>query len=221
MSLDAAVCDLERYVIDHANYMFSKQHRDGKQKRKFSLKGSFKVGRGSTQPGNIQHIGKKAHFRKHNFKNTAVNLLPVQEQAGVTPHQMGAYVLAKRVIELLDPEFAAGETYLINFSHMDSPHHYVKKHVDADDITHQYILAFGEYKGDVKLFVYDKRGNFTQSFDCKGRILKVDGRLPHRVRKTPDFDGNRFSVIWYKSYDARITAPTPILANPHFVYRQG
>ena len=68
------------------------------------------------------------------------------------------------------------------------------------------------------LFVYD---NFTQSFDCKGRILKVDGRLPHRVRKTPDFDGNRFAVIWYKSYDARITAPTPILANPQFVYQQG
>ena len=112
MSLDAAVCDLERYVIDHAKSMFSKQHRDGKQKRKFSLKGSFKIGRGSTQPGNIQHIGKKAHFRKHNFKNTAVNLQPVQEQAGITPHQMGAYVLAKRVIELLDPEFAAGETYL-------------------------------------------------------------------------------------------------------------
>ena len=56
MSLDAAVCDLECYVINHANSMFSKQHRDGKQKRKFSLKGSFKIGRGSTQPGNIQHI---------------------------------------------------------------------------------------------------------------------------------------------------------------------
>ena len=52
-------------------------------------------------------------------------------------------------------------------------------------------------------------------------ILKADGRLPHRVRKTPDFDGNRVAVIWYKSYYARITAPTPILANPHFVYQQG
>ena len=216
--LDDAVRDLERYVMANASRMFTKQHRDGKHRRKFSLKGSYKVGRGSTQPGNIQHIGKKPHFRMHNFKNTAVNLQHVQEQTGLNPYQKSAYEKAKRVIEILDPEFATGETYLVNFAHMNSRHHYVKKHVDADDITYQYILSFGQYQGDVKLFVYDKNGNFHQSYNCKDRILKVDGRLPHRVRKTPDFEGNRFAVIWYKSYDARITEPTPVLAKPYFVY---
>lgn len=102
---------------------------------------------------------------------------------------------------------------------MDSPDHYVKKHVDKDDITYQYIFSFGNYSGDVKLFVYDNVGNFTGSFDCKDKILKVDGRLPHRVCKTPNFYGDRFAVIWYKSYDVRITAPMPILHNPHFVYK--
>ena len=216
--LDEAVRDLKGYVTANAPRLFTKQHRDGKHKRKFSLKGSYKVGRGSTQPGNIQHIGKKAHFRMHNFKNTAVNLQHVQDQKGINDYQKRAYAMAKGVIDLLDPEFAAGETYLVNFSHMNSRHHYVKRHVDVDDITYQYILSFGEYQGDVKLFVYDKMGNFHQSYNCKDRILKVDGRLPHRVRKTPDFEGNRFAVIWYKSYDARISVPTPVLANPYFVY---
>ena len=214
--LDAAVSALKGYVMDNKEHLFEKQHRDGKQKRKFSLKGSFKVGRGSTQVGNIQWIGKKSHFRKHNFKDTAVNLQPVREQK-IKPLQTGAYMKAKKVIELLDPEFATGE-YLVNFSHMNSPNHYVKKHIDGDDITYQYLFSFGDYKGAVKLFVYDQNGSFTQSFNCKDKILKVDGRLPHRVRKTPDFEGNRFAVIWYKSYDGRISEPTPILAHPHFVY---
>ena len=218
MELTNAVRNLERYVMEYSSHMFQKQHRDGKHKRKFSLKGSYKVGRGSTQPGNIQHIGKKPHFRKHNFKNTAVNLQSVHKQKGINEYQKRAYVLAKCVIELLDPVFAKGETYLVNFSHMDSRLQHVKKHVDGDDITYQYILSFGDYQGDVKLFVYDALGYFRQSFNCKGRILKVDGRRPHRVRKTPDFEGNRFAVIWYKSYDERITAPTPILEDPYFVY---
>ena len=70
----------------------------------------------------------------------------------------------------------------------------------------------------MKLFVYDANEQFNQAFDCKNKILKVDGRLPHRVRKTPQFAGNRFAVIWYKSYDRRITQPTPILESPAFVY---
>jgi hypothetical protein len=205
-------------VTTTASRTFTKQHRDGKHKRKFSLKGSYKAGRGSTQPGNKQHIGKKPHFRMHNFRNAAVNLQRVQEQAGLNLEQKIAYEKAKLVIELLDPDFAVGETYLVNFSHMNSRHHYVKKHVDSGDITYQYILSFGEYTGDVKLFVYNKDGSFNQAYDCKDRILKVDGRLPHRVRKTPGFEGNRFAVIWYKSFDARITAPTPVLETPEFVY---
>ena len=139
------------------------------------------------------------------------------EQTGLNNYQKTAYRLAASVIELLDPEFAEGE-YLVNFSHMNSADHYVKKHVDKDDITHQYLLGFGDYTGDVTLSVYDANEQFNQSFDCKNRILKVDGRLPHGVSKTPQFAGNRFAVIWYKSYDHRITQPTPVLESPVFVY---
>lgn len=131
--MDTALNQLTTYVQQHSAQLFRKQHRDPKQKRKFSLKGSFKAGLGSSQVGNLQHIGKKPHFRKHNFKNTAVYTEPVMNQTGLNEWQKTAYRLAASVIELLDPEFAAGE-YLVNFSHMNSADHYVKKHVDKDDI---------------------------------------------------------------------------------------
>lgn len=214
--LDGAVRALKHYVADNADHLFTKQHRDGKDKNKFSLKGSFKVGLGSTQPGNKQHIGKIPHFRAHNFKNKAVFLQDVCQQMIVNAYQKRAYELAKAVIELLDPKFAKGE-FLVNFSHMNSRCHYVKKHVDRDDVTFQYILSFGEYDGDVLLSVYDKRGLWLRAFNCKDKILKFDGRLPHRVHKHK-FHGDRFAVIWYKSYDARITEATPIFDQPHFVY---
>ena len=60
-------------------------------------------------------------------------------------------------------------------------------------------------------------GGKTHHFDCRDRVLKMDGRAPHCVVKS-SFRGERFAVIWYKSYDERITAPTPILTTPHFVY---
>ena len=207
---------LTDFISRNYGLLFKKQHRDGKKRSKFSLNGSFKVGTGSTQVGNKQHIGKSPYFRKHNFKNTTVYLKPVEKQ-DISADKKEAYRKAKRVMECVDPDFAKGE-FLVQFSHMNSADHFVKMHVDADDISPQYIFCFGEYDGIVKLNVYDKNKVFYKAFDCKDRILKVDGRLPHSVDKTPDFRGNRFAVIWYKSFDSRLCDQTPILHHPHFVY---
>jgi hypothetical protein len=45
-------------------------------------------------------------------------------------------------ISLVDPDFADGE-FVVNYSCMTKPEQYVKKHVDSDDISHQYALALG------------------------------------------------------------------------------
>ena len=37
-----------------------------------------------------------------------------------------------------------GET-IVQFSYMKSPEHYVKKHTDTSDISHQYALSLGKY----------------------------------------------------------------------------
>ena len=201
----------------HKGVLFTSQHRD-KSHKNFKLNGSFKVGLGSTQVGNKQHLDKPhlGHFKMHPFNDTAVYLKAVEDQ-DVTPEQKEAYGLASRVIELVDPEWAAGE-YLVQFSHMNSKDHYVKKHTDKDDISHQFLFAFGEYQGKVYLRVYDQDGTFADKFNCKNRVLKVDGRRPHRLYKSPDFEGDRFAVIWYKTYDARMTEPAPVLERPEFVY---
>ena len=215
-ALSLAIFRLERYLMEHRHVLFTKQHRDGGNKRQFSLKGSFKAGLGSAQVGNLQHVEKgRPHFKRHNFKKTAVYTQPVREQKTLKPYQKMAYYLASEVIKLIDPDFAAGE-YLVNFSHMDSKRHYVKRHVDADDISYQYLLAFGDYVGTVALRVYDERGQ-SQMFDCRDRILKMDGRLPHEVVKSYDFEGDRFAVIFYKSYDARMAKADPVFREAGFV----
>ena len=103
------------------------------------------------------------------------------------------------------------------------PSHYLihlsKILIDPIDGLTGIDIAFGKYDGDVKLVVYDSSGNFKESFDCRDKILKVDGRLPHRVRKTPNFLGDHFSVIWYKSFDGRCAHDSTCadsLTNPHF-----
>lgn len=207
---------LERYLQRHARTLFKKQHRDSKHKNHFSLAGSFKVGTGSTQVGNQQHITKgRPGFVPHNFKNTTVYVKPVPEQGGPTHEQKKVYRKAMRILRLIDPEYAAGET-LVQFAHMNSPNHYVDRHTDGHDISPQYAVSLGSYRG-ATLRCFDTSGG-AHDVDNRFKIVRFDGRLPHEVVKAPTFEGDRFTVIWYKNYDARKAQPDPIVETPCVVW---
>ena len=120
------------------------------------------------------------------------------------------------LIRLIDPDFAAGE-YVVNYSCMEGgSDHYVRKHVDKDDISFQYAMALGPYEGAV-LRVYGEDGETVLGdFDYKYRVCKMDGRVPHELI-LDNFTGTRFCVIWFKSYDARKTQADPIFTTPCFV----
>lgn len=114
---------------------------------------------------------------------------------------------------IIDPEFASNEDYVVNFSCMTDPSkHYVKRHVDDQDITFQYGLALGDFNGG-ELTCWKADGS-TKTFDYTRKILKMDGRLPHEVGQ---FTGQRFCVIFYKLFDRRMATKTKILPEPYFV----
>ena len=219
--------DMEQHLSANKALLFGKQHRN--KKRSFlSFKGSFAVGTGVVQPGFKQNIGKKPGFCLHNFKNTGVYNLPIYEQfakwSGSQKHKVAklvAYCIAMDIVSIIDPDFAAGE-YVVQFAYMNGGG-YVDWHKDSDDISYQYDLCLGDFSGAyLRAYKNDhkKSQKATQpyrEFDIKNKILKFDGRLPHEV-VTDDFQGERFTVIFYKTYDHRKTRPDPVFQVPEIVY---
>ena len=100
--------------------------------------------------------------------------------------------MAKKLITLIDPDFAAGE-YVVNYACMSQPDQYVKKHTDSEDISYQYALNLGEYKGAYTR-CFDENDNVLGEFDYHRKIFKMDGRLPHEVIQSK-FEG------WLRPYN--------------------
>ena len=90
----------------------------------------------------------------------------------------------------------------------------LKKHVDGEDISHQYALALGNYSG-AYLRCYDEKENVLGDFDYNRKVCKMDGRLPHELIQD-DFQGIRFCVIWFKLYDHRKAEPDKICRTPQY-----
>lgn len=209
---------LEKHLTAHKDTLFASQHRDGKRKRQFNVRGSFKVGLASINPGHKQFIGKKPYFIQHNMKDTGVWTAPpaIQYDMGkICYNKALAWLFAAHIIECVDPHYEAGE-YEVNFSMMDSSKHYVRKHIDGDDISYQYALGLGKYKGAM-LRVWSSDQATYQDFDYHHKILKLDGRNYHEL-VTHNFQGERFTVIWYKTYDHRMSQPDPIYDTPTIVF---
>ena len=181
-----------------------KQYRDQK-KEKFNLEWAFLLGH------TCNALGATSFETPHNFKKgKGVAVKPVEER-NLPKWKKQLWALSKELITLIDKDFAAGE-YVVNYSCMTQPNHFVKKHVDSDDISHQYAMALGEYSG-AYLRCYDEEDNVLGDFDYQYEVCKMDGRLPHELI-SDDFEGERFCVIWFKSYDHRKTEADPICREP-------
>ena len=187
----------------------TKQYRDKTKKVRFNLEWSFLLGQ------NISALGAKSFETPHNFKKgKGVCLTPVESRK-LPKWKLELWDLSKQLIQLIDPDFADGE-YVVNYSCMRKAEQYVKKHVDADDISHQYALALGDYK-NAKLRLYDEHDRILGDFDYDHKVCKMDGRLPHELISEGGFEGERFCVIWFKSYDHRKIEPDPIFNTPCYV----
>ena len=207
---------LQRYLSLHRKKLFKNaQHRDAASKKTFSLVSSFKIGVGSTQPGHIAFVrrGMKG-FVKHPTKEIGVRITPVAEQKELSVEQKELYRLAADLLAEIDADYARGE-FLVQFAYMNDPSHYVRIHKDHGDISYQYALSLENYTG-AKLRVYTCDERDFVEFNHLNRIVKFDGRCAHEV-VTKDFDGERFTVIYYKNYDSRLVHPDPIFDTPCFV----
>ena len=184
------------------------QYRDKTQKKRFNLEWAFLIG------NNVNALGASSFETPHNFKaGKGVNTTPVEQQR-LPKWKKELWTLAKKLITLIDPDFAAGE-YVVNYACMNQPDQYVKKHTDSEDISYQYALNLGDYKGAYTR-CFDENENVLGEFDYHRRICKMDGRLPHEVIQT-DFEGVRYTLVWFKVYDHRKTKPDPLFPHPCFV----
>ena len=187
----------------------TKQYRDKSKKVRFNLEWAFLLGEGTTSA-----LGAKSFETPHNFKPGRGVCLTKVESRNLPSWKLQLWDLSKQLITLVDPDFASGE-YIVNYSCMNKPEQYVKKHVDTDDISFQYAMGLGDYK-NAALRIYGKDGEVIGDFDYNKKICKMDGRLPHELI-SDGFEGQRFCVIWFKCYDHRKSEPDPIFDTPCYV----
>ena len=196
-SIKDALCELKKQeLMDKIEKILqgvkqTKQYRDKTKKLKFNLEWAFLMGY------NCSALGAQSFETPHNFKKgKGVYIKPIEERK-LPKWKQELWALSKELITLTDPDFAAGE-YVVNFASMTKPEQYVKKHVDSEDISHQYALTLGNYR-NAYLRCYDEEDNVLGEFDYHRKIFKMDGRLPHEVI-SENFEGERFTIVWFKTY---------------------
>ena len=188
------------------------QYRNGNKKDTFHWDFSMQIGRTTNALG----AAKGAFNTRHHFEKGRGVYMGNIEDRKIPKWKLNLWKKSKRIIQLIDPDFAANDDFVVQYARMSNPNHHCKKHVDALDVSHQYALALGNYRG-AKLRVYDAQDKPTGEYDYKRKILKFDGRLPHEL-VMDDFQGTRYSLVFFKMYDRRQTERAPIFHTPTFVY---
>ena len=217
-SLKCLKARLLRYLENNRDDLFKKSARGGP----LLTRGNFAIGAGAACPFNEKFRGCKGFRVKpcRNGSSTVHCVRSVEQQLAakkVKRVHYDAYLLAKDVLEKVDPEYAGGE-YRVQFAYMNDPSHRVSKHKDSSDVNFQYALSLGNFSG-AKLRAYNEDETNWKDFDYKGRVLRVDGRLSHEV-VLDHFVGDRYTIIFYKNYDHRYKTPfgdKPLMLTPCFV----
>ena len=193
------------------------QKRD-RQKKKLNLKWLFSAGRSTNALMLDKKTGKsKGSFdHEHNVaskRGTGVWMGNV-EKSSKKKWEKELFKVASELLRVIDPDYM-GESgdYSVQFSCMTDPtKHFVKEHVDNKDIAHQYGIVLGNSTGGELVLVLSD--GTEQTMDYRRKILKMDGRVPHRVKR---FEGTRYSVIFYKLFDRRYPTEWPVLKRAKFV----
>ena len=91
------------------------------------------------------------------------------------------------------------DDYCVQFSSMDENSH-VKKYVDKNDISSQFVVTLGNYKGG-ELIVHNEINDSYIPLITNRNMVQFDGRKQHYV--TDVIEGNRYSIVFHKSYHMR------------------
>ena len=191
------------HLAAHQRQIFAKATR---KNRAIKVAGDVILGTGGHNPGHIRHYHRgRPGFVLNPLNGKALYILPVSQQARFQKPEMAstvaAYDIACRLLRAFDPDYAAGE-FMVQFALMAKHSHSVACHTDGGDVTFQYALSLGEFEGArLRCYTAVDKSSFVD-FDTKNTIVKFDGRLPHEVVKD-GFRGKRFSVIFFKNFDAR------------------
>ena len=153
----------------------------------------------------VQALGATGFHTPHNIHKHLGVFMPTDLASSLTKPRRLLYLRARTLIHILDPQFAANDDWVVQFSLMtDSNTHYVRQHVDDMDITFQYALQLGSPMEGGLLRTWSSKNSFTDT-NYWHKIIRFDGRLPHEV--VGAFQGHRANIIFYKVYDRNMPAP--------------
>ena len=176
-------------------------------------KWSFILGR------NINAFGAKNFDYKHNiFPGKGVYMEDICKSSKPW-WQIQMFHFSKRLIEIVDKEFVGNHMdYCLMVSKMIKTSSESSKdqnamftHRDKLDISHQYSFTIGNYSGG-NLVCMNMDGKQI-TVNNKGRIIRFDGRLPHKVEAVTE--GETYTFLSYKKFDRKIGSnkmlflPTP------------
>ena len=191
------------------------QSRD-RARKTFSWRFQFTIGR--TVRALTTEVGNKTWCTPHNFLpgkgvySLAMGVLKDPLSGGKQEQQKAIYVEAIELMKLVDASYVAHGDFVLQVALMTDPkRHYCKRHTDDDDITFQYGVGLGNYRGG-ELVTWDSSGARQAPIDMRRRLVRLDGRLPHMVGS---FKGTRYSLYYYKLYDRSISERQPIYEPAH------
>ena len=133
-----------------------------------------------------------------------VNISPVENRE-LPNRKYQLYKLAKEFILKYNKLWVGNDDdFIVQFACMNKDS-YIKEHCDKADVSSQFIMTLGEYKGGF-LHVWNKEKKIYEIFDTYKKLIQFDGRNKHFISNVSD--GERYSIVWYKSFDRRyITQP--------------
>ena len=176
---------------------------------KVGMKFQFQLGR------SIRNTGSRGFTLRHPFKQgMSVCMTRVGDRRSMAQYKKKLFSTATELVNLVAPDWAAAnegyEDYVVQFACATDPSlHFVKDHKDSQDTDSQLLVALGPFRGG-------ELRTCERTFDYRRRVLMADGRLTHSMA---DFEGIRYTVIFYRSYDRRYTdGPKDILREPQFLF---
>ena len=141
---------------------------------------------------------------------------PVLEDPRLPAWKKEIWKLCVDLITKIDPQWAGvKEEFAVSISKINSPFHFVRNHVDKDDVCRQVVFFLGDFSG-AYLRLFSHSGDFEDVNLFPGMVLEMDGRLPHEL-VLKDFVRVRHGLFFYKPFDSRLSSPTAITSN----YRVG
>ncbi|KAL7579531.1 hypothetical protein ACA910_007906 [Epithemia clementina (nom. ined.)] len=222
---------MDKLEADLSLITMSIQYRDSLARKIFNYEWSFVIGQTTNA------LGAKNFEMQHNFKPCrGVCTVSVAQRRGLQKWKKSLWSLAHRLLKFIDPNFAKNEHFVVSFSCIKHKSQYVRLHRDTQDISFQYALGLGDYKG-VVLRAYTSNNTFGGTgasegnvddlnpcvpcyvdLDYKRTICKMDGRLPHElIIDQEKFSGTRYSIFWFKLYDPLKDCCDPIFNQPQYV----